>query len=67
MSDDYDVVIDVLTKHRFKLQAMTDANLKSEYIGWNIMDDIRERQINQINECIKLWRKHREHTDDTTV
>jgi hypothetical protein len=60
MNDDYDVVIDVLTKHRFKLQAMTDANLKSEYIGWNIMDDIRESQINQINECIKLWRERNE-------
>lgn len=58
MSDDYDVVIDVLTKHRFKLQAMTDANLNSEYIGWNIMDDIRERQINDIDRCIRMWREY---------
>jgi hypothetical protein len=58
MSDDYDVVIDVLTKHRFKLQAMTDANLKSEYIGWNIMDDIRERQMNDIDRCIRMWREY---------
>ena len=36
---------------------MTDANLKSEYIGWNIMDDIREKQIYQINQCIAMWRE----------
>jgi hypothetical protein len=58
MSDDYDVVIDVLTKHRFKLQAMTESNLKSEYIGWNIMDDIRERQMNDIDRCIRMWREY---------
>jgi hypothetical protein len=58
MSDDYDVVIDVLTKHRFKLQAMTESNLKSEYIGWNIMDDIRERQMIDIDRCIRMWREY---------
>jgi hypothetical protein len=58
MSDDYDVVIDVLTKHRFKLQAMTESNLKSEYIGWNIMDDIRERQMIDIDNCIRMWREY---------
>lgn len=64
MSDeDYDVVIDVLTKHRFKLQAMTDANLNSEFIGWNIMDDIREKQIHEINQCIEMWRKRNESTN----
>lgn len=54
---DYDVVTDVLTKHRDKLQEMTNANLKSEYIGWNIMDDIREKQIYQINQCLAMWRE----------
>lgn len=62
---DYDVVTDVLTKHRDKLQAMTDANLKSEYIGWNIMDDIREKQIYQINQCLAMWREwNRKNLDD---
>lgn len=62
---DYDVVTDVLTKHRDKLQEMTNANLKSEYIGWNIMDDIREKQIYQINQCLTMWREwNRVNLDD---
>lgn len=52
---EYDVVIDVLTKHRDKLWEMTRRNMQSEYIGMNIMDDIRLAQIDQINEAIKLW------------
>jgi hypothetical protein len=52
---DYDVVIDVLTKHRDKLWEMTRRNMQSEFIGMNIMDDIRLAQIEQIDEAIKLW------------
>ena len=57
MSDekDYDVVIDVLTKHKDKLWEMTRRNMQSEFIGMNIMDDIRLAQIEQIDEAIKLW------------
>ena len=54
--DSYDVVVDVLTKHKEKLQEMVDRNLRSEYIGLNIMDDIRLNQISQINKCIELWK-----------
>ena len=52
---DYDVVIDVLTKHKDKLWEMTRRNMQSEFIGMNIMDDIRLAQIEQIDEAIKLW------------
>jgi hypothetical protein len=63
--EEYDVVTDVLTKHRDKLQEMTNANLKSEYIGWNIMDDIREKQIYQINQCLTMWKEwNRINLDD---
>lgn len=55
--NDYDVVIDVLTKHRDKLQQMVDQNLRSEFIGMGIMDDIRLEQIAQINQCLKLWKE----------
>lgn len=62
---DYDVVTDVLTKHRDKLQKMTDANIKCEFVGWNIMDDIREKQIYQINQCLTMWREwNRVNLDD---
>ena len=55
--NDYDVVVDVLTKHRDKLQQMVDQNLRSEFIGMGIMDDIRLEQIAQINQCLKLWKE----------
>jgi hypothetical protein len=60
MSDNYDVVIDVLTKHRDKLQAMVNQNLVSEFAGLGIMDDIRLEQIDKLDDAIKLWREHNE-------
>lgn len=50
---EYDVVVDVLTKHKEKLQDMIDRNLRM--FGLNIMDDIRLEHIDQIDECIELW------------
>ena len=58
--NDYDVVIDVLTKHRDKLQQMVDQNLRSEFFGMGIMDDIRLEQIAQINQCLALWKAHKQ-------
>ena len=55
--DDYDVVIDVLTKHRDILWNMTERNMNSEHVGFNIMDDIRLSQIQQIDKCIKMWKQ----------
>lgn len=55
--NDYDVVVDVLTKHRDKLQQMVDQNLRSEFIGMGIMDDIRLEQIEKIDQCLKLWKE----------
>ena len=51
--DDYDVVIDALQKYRDTLWKMTERNMNSEYIGMNIMDDIRLRQIEELDEAIK--------------
>ena len=59
--EEYDVVIDVLTKHRDKLWEMTRRNMQSEFIGMNIMDDIRLAQIEQIDEAIKLWNNRNEN------
>jgi len=60
MEEKYDVVIDVLTKHKNKLEEMIDRNLRSDFIGINIMDQIRFRQISEIDDCIELWKKHNE-------
>jgi len=50
---DYDVVIDALQKYRDTLWKMTEQNMNSEYIGMNIMDDIRMKQIEELDEAIK--------------
>jgi hypothetical protein len=52
-NDDYDVVVDVLQKHRDKLWEMTQRNITSEYSGWNIMDDIRMKQIEELDAAIR--------------
>jgi hypothetical protein len=57
---DYDVVVDVLQKHRDNLMEMVNRNLRSELIGINIMDEIRLNQIDQLDEAIALWRNRNE-------
>lgn len=57
--DDYDVVIDVLQKHRDKLWKMTQQNMTSEFLGMNIMDDIRLEQIEQLDKAIALWKNQK--------
>lgn len=63
---DYDVVTDILTKHRNQLWKMTAQNMHSEYIGMNIMDDIRLEQIAQIDKCIKMWKNKNEPANPRT-
>lgn len=58
IEEDFDVVVDVLTKHRDVLQKMVDKNLMSDYVGLNIMDDIRLEQIARINKCLDMWKQH---------
>lgn len=57
MKEEYDVVLDVLQKHHDKLWEMTRRNMQSEYIGMNIMDDIRLEQMDQLKQAMKLWRE----------
>ena len=56
--EDYDVVIDVLQKHRDILWKMTKSNMDNDMM--NIMDDIRLEQISQLEKAIKLWRERNE-------
>ena len=53
MSDDFDVVLDALRKRRDDLWKMTQRNMNSEYVGLNIMDDIRLRQIDELDDALK--------------
>jgi len=51
--EDYDVVIDVLEKHKDKLWKMTKSNMDNDMM--NIMDDIRLEQISQLEKAIAMW------------
>ena len=59
--DDYDVVIDALQKYRDTLWKMTERNMNSEYIGMNIMDDIRLQQIEELDVAIKERKLRKNH------
>lgn len=61
MSDDYDVVLDVLQKHHDKLWDITKRNMQSEFLGMSIMDDIRLEQMDKLKQAMKLWREHAAH------
>lgn len=50
---DYDVVVDVLQKHRDKLWKMTQQNMNAE--SFNMMDQIRLEQIDQLDKAIIMW------------
>lgn len=60
MDEEYDVVIDTLQKHRDKLWEMTKRNLASDFITLNIMDDIRMKQMEELEEAIEVWKRHKE-------
>ena len=55
MSEDYDVVVDILQKHYDKLWNMTLAQMNSEY-GMSLMDDIRFKQMEQLQQAIDMWK-----------
>ena len=64
MSDDYDVVLHTLQKERDKLWNMTERNMNSEYVGMNIMDDIRLSQIRQLDIAIRMWKERLENINE---
>lgn len=51
--EDYDVVVDVLQKHRATLWKMTQQNMNAE--SFNVMDEIRLEQIDEIDKAIVMW------------
>jgi hypothetical protein len=58
MSDeDYDVVTDVLKKHLNVLLEMINSNVEQGM--FNVMDQIRLDQINQLDQAIRIWNEHK--------
>ena len=55
---DYDVVIDVLQKHRATLWKMTSLNMNAE--SFNMMDQIRLEQIDELDRAIIMWTNRNE-------
>ena len=57
MSDDYDIVVDILQKNIDVLWKMTESNMK--FGKMNIMDDIRLNHIDQLEDAITLWKNRK--------
>ena len=55
---EYDVVIDALQEKRDRLWKMTQQNMNADM--YNIMDQIRLDQIDQLDRAILLWKKSKE-------
>ena len=55
----YDVVIDTLQKHHDNLMELTMRNMRSEFLGMSIMDDIRLEQCEQLKEAMEVWKAHK--------
>jgi hypothetical protein len=51
---EYDVVLDTLQKHRNILWKMTQQNMNMDM--FNIMDQIRLEQIDQLDKAMELWK-----------
>jgi hypothetical protein len=56
--NEYDVVIDALQEKRDRLWKMTQQNMNSDM--FNIMDQIRLEQIDQLDHAIASWKKSKE-------
>ncbi len=50
---EYDIVLDTLQKQRDKLWKMTQSNMNHDL--FNIMDQIRLEQIDQLDKAMKVW------------
>lgn len=53
--DEFDIVINTLQKQHDVLWRMTEQNMNSEY-GMGIMDDIRFKQMEQLQQAIDMWK-----------
>ena len=56
-NDEYDVVIDTLQKQRAILWKMTNLNMNADM--FNVMDQIRLEQIDQLDKAIILWKRQK--------
>lgn len=61
--DEYDVVIDTLTQKKQALWNITQSNMNMDM--FNIMDDIRLQQIQELNEAMGMWLLWKDEQNDS--
>ena len=59
MNKDFDVVIDALQERYDILWKMTERNMNSEFVGMNIMDDIRLEQMDRLKKAMEFWKSQK--------
>ena len=57
--EEFDIVIHTLQEKKDILWKMTEKNMTSEFLGMNIMDDIRLDQIEQLSKAIAMWKNRK--------
>lgn len=61
---DYDDVLTTLQKRHDELMHMVNRNLSSEFMGLNIMDDIRLKHCDQLKTAMRMWQDYKQHIED---
>lgn len=57
--EDYDVVVDTLQKKYDVLWKITKSNMDSEFMMMNFMDDIRLKQMDELEQAINMWKSRK--------
>ena len=60
-TEDYDVVVATLQKKYDVLWKMTQSNMDIDMM--NIMDDIRLKQMDELEQAINMWKSRNERKD----
>jgi hypothetical protein len=53
--DEFDIVINTLQRQHDILWKMTEQNMNSEF-GMSLLDDIRFKQMDQLQQAIDMWK-----------
>jgi hypothetical protein len=62
---DYDIVLDTLQEKRDRLWKMNQQNMNADM--FNIMDQIRLEQIDELDRAMASWKKSKEIGDNKNV
>ena len=54
--DEFDIVINTLQKQYDILWKMTEQNMNSDFTGMGLMDDVRFKQMDQLQHAIDMWK-----------